>query len=149
MTADCDNPVILFDGVCNLCERSVQFVIRNDRDARFRFAALQSRAAARILEDLGYRHESLSSVLLVENGAIRRKSRAALHIMRRLDGPWPLLFYLLAWVPTVVADPVYDFVGNRRYRWFGQKQSCWLPDPDLRRRFLADGVDAGPSSPPA
>jgi predicted DCC family thiol-disulfide oxidoreductase YuxK len=135
-----ENPIILFDGVCNLCEHSVQFVIRNDRRARYRFAALQSPAAARILATHDYRHDGLSSVLLIADGAVHRKSRAALRILRHLDRPWPLLYYLFFWVPARVADPVYDFVGNRRYRWFGRKQSCWMPDPDLRRRFIDQGT---------
>ena len=137
-----DHPLILFDGVCNLCERSVQFVIRNDRHARFRFASLQSPAARRLLETKRYRYEGLSSVLLVQDGVIYRKSRAALRIARQLDGLWPTLYYLFGWVPAPIADPVYDFIGNRRYRWFGKKPGCWVPHPDLQRRFLEDGIEA-------
>lgn len=147
MAADSEKPTILFDGVCNLCERSVQFVIRNDRRARYRFAALQSPAAARILANHDYRDDSLSSVLLVADGAVHRKSRAALRILRQLDAPWPLLYYLFFWVPAPIADPVYDFIGNRRYRWFGRKQSCWIPNLDLRRRFLDQGIESDDQAP--
>lgn len=141
-----EGPIILFDGVCNLCQRSVQFVIRNDRAARYRFASLQSSAAARVLGERDNRHDSLSSVLLIDEGSVYRKSRAALRILRGLDAPWPLLYYLFFWVPALIADPVYDFIGNRRYRWFGRKRSCWVPDPNIRRRFLDQGVEADHSS---
>lgn len=134
------HPLILFDGVCNLCQRSVQLVIRNDRDSKFRFASLQSEAAAEILQRFDYRHAELSSVLLILDGRLYRKSRAALHIARRMDGLWPLFFYLLFWIPPFVADPIYDFIGNRRYKWFGMKETCWVPDAELSARFLDDGI---------
>lgn len=130
------NPVILFDGVCNLCERFVQFVIRNDRDGLFRFASLQSDYAQILLGQFDYQHDDLSSVLLIADGELHRKSRAALRIARRMDGPWPLVYYLFVLVPPFIADPVYDFIGSRRYRWFGKKETCWVPDDDLRKRFL-------------
>ncbi len=129
-------PLILFDGVCNLCASSVQFVIRRDRDAQFRFASLQSSVAEQILADRDYRGESLGSVLLVDDGVVHAKSRAALRIARRLDGAWPLMYYLFCWVPRFLADAVYDFIGARRYRWFGKKEACWVPDGDIRGRFL-------------
>ena len=134
------DPLILFDGVCNLCERSVQLVIRNDREGVFRFASLQSEAAQQILERFEYEHDGLSSVLLIADGELCRKSRAALRIARRMDGLWPLFYYAFAWVPAMIADPVYDFIGNRRYRWFGKKEACWVPDASLRSRFLDNGI---------
>ena len=136
MAMKSENPVILFDGVCNLCEWSVQLVIRNDRKSLFRFASLQSDYAQRLLGQHDYPHDELSSVLLVAEGVVYRKSRAALQIARRMDGVWPLFYYLFFLVPAALADLVYDFVGNRRYRWFGKKQVCWVPDEDLRSRFL-------------
>ena len=135
-----ENPLILFDGVCNLCERSVQLVIRHDRGGRFRFASLQSRSAQSFLSRFDYRHDELSSVLLIANGVLYRKSRAVLQIARRMDGAWPLFYYLFFWVPPFVADPVYNFIGSRRYQWFGKKESCWVPDEDLRARFLDGDV---------
>ncbi len=139
MNSDASGRLILFDGVCNLCERTVQFVIRNDARARFRFASLQSPAAQRVLADVDRRtDDELSSVLLVDGGRVYRKSEAALRIAKRLDGAWPLFYYLFFWVPRSIADLVYDFVGNRRYRWFGKKDACWMPNEDLRRRFLDD-----------
>lgn len=129
-------PLILFDGVCNLCQRSVQFVIRNDRHAVFRFASLQSAVAASLLEDFDYDDERLESVVLIDGGRLYRKSRAALHIARRLDKGWPLFFYLFFWVPSFVGDPIYSFIGRRRYRWFGKKDECWIPAPDISARFI-------------
>lgn len=131
-------PVVLFDGVCNLCESSVLFIIRRDRDAHFRFAQLQSAAGQEIMARHAYSDKELASVLLVADGKLYRKSRAALRIAKQLDGAWPLFYYLFFWVPPFVADVVYDFIGKRRYKWFGMKAECWLPDDNLRDRFIDD-----------
>ncbi|MEM7501231.1 MAG: DCC1-like thiol-disulfide oxidoreductase family protein [Pseudomonadota bacterium] len=137
--------VVLFDGICNLCERSVQLVIRNDRARLFRFASLQSDAAEALLteRDSGDAAEPLSSVILIENDRVYRRSRAALRIARHMDGAWPLLFYGFYWIPALIADRVYDFIGNRRYRWFGKKEACWVPNEDLAERFI-DTVATSP-----
>jgi len=129
-------PLILFDGVCNLCQRSVQFVIRNDSSEQFRFAALQSDVARSILQERSYLHDELSSMLVIIDGELYRESRAALEIAKRLNWPWPLCYYLAFWVPAPVADSVYRFIGKRRYRWFGKKEECWIPDPRLAARFI-------------
>lgn len=129
-------PLILFDGVCNLCQSSVQFVIRNDSRERFHFAALQSAVAASLLREHSYAHDELSSMLVVIDGVLYRESRAALEIAKRLDWPWPLCYYLAFWVPAFIADSIYRFVGKRRYRWFGKKEACWIPDPGLAARFV-------------
>lgn len=131
-----EQELVLFDGVCNLCERAVLFIVRRDAASRFRFCSLQSDTATEILSEHGYDDDSLASVILLSNGKLYTRSRAALRIARRLDGFWPVLFYLLIWVPAFVTDPVYDFVGRRRYRWFGKKDACWVPDAELRRRFV-------------
>lgn len=130
------HPLILFDGICNLCESSVQFVIRHDKSARYRFASLQSDAAQRVLNEYAYDDEELGSVLLVADGRVYQKSRAALRIAKHLDGGWPIFYYLFFWIPPGLADIVYDFIGNRRYQWFGKKDECWVPDEHLRKRFL-------------
>lgn len=141
--ADTDkHPLLLFDGVCNLCESSVQFVIRHDCRAQFRFAPLQSHFADELLGKFGTPARDLTSMMLVEGGHLYFKSRAALRVARRLDRPWPVVFYLFSWVPRAIADRVYDFIGNRRYRWFGRKSECWVPDPTLRERFV--DADAAP-----
>ena len=105
-----DNDLILFDGVCNLCERSVLFVIKRDRNARFTFASLQSDIARAILEEHRYADDHLASVLLLSDGELYSKSRAALRIARELDGAWPLFYYLLFWVPAFIADTVIRVV---------------------------------------
>lgn len=129
--AEPDRPVILFDGVCNLCTGSVQFVIARDSRQRFRFASLQSPAAERLLG----RRDDLESVVLVQGGRTYRKSGAALRIARRLDGLWPLLSLLLL-VPRPLRDAVYDAIGRRRYRLFGKRAACWAPSAKLAERFL-------------
>lgn len=145
-----DAPVILFDGVCNLCELSVQFVIANDRAGKFRFASLQSEIARRYLQQHDCDEDSLSSVILIEEGRVYRKSRAALRVAKCLDKAWPMLFYLFYWIPPLIADRVYDFIGARRYRWFGKKESCWIPNADLASRFLdSDGGASALPSPAA
>ena len=131
-------PIILFDGVCNLCESTVHFVVRRDSNRQFRFASLQSEAGRELLSSHQYAFDTLSSVLLIVDGTLYRKSRAALQIARRLDGAWPLLYYALSWIPRFIADPVYDFIANRRYQWFGKKSECLIPDDELRQRFIDD-----------
>lgn len=129
---------ILFDGVCNLCERTVRFIIRRDKTAHFQFAVLQSEIAQILTSSFAYEHDELSSLLLIADGKVFRKAQAALQIARRLDGAWPLFYYLFFWVPDFIADPVYDFIAKRRYQWFGRKEACWIPSDELRMRFLDD-----------
>lgn len=125
-------PILLFDGICNLCERSVQFVIRRDKHRRFRFAALQSQFAQDLV---GPEAGKLDSVVLVVNGQVYRKSGAALQTARRLNWPWPLAAVFLT-IPRFLRDAVYDWIGGNRYRWFGKKSECWVPTTELRDRFL-------------
>jgi predicted DCC family thiol-disulfide oxidoreductase YuxK len=133
--ADADGPIVLYDGVCGLCDRSVQLILRNDRRGRFRFAALQSPAGMALLERFGLPPGALDSIVLVEGGRAWRKSAAALRIARRMDAPWPLL-WPLALVPAPVADVVYDLVAKNRYRMFGTLDACMIPPPEVRARFL-------------
>lgn len=124
-------PIILFDGVCNLCTGSVRFVIARDARKQFRFASLQSAVAKRLLGE----RDQLESVVLVDGGEVCRKSTAALRIARRLDGAWPLLAALLV-IPRPLRDAVYDWIGRRRYRWFGKRDACFMPPDSLAERFL-------------
>lgn len=127
-------PLILFDGDCNLCNGAVQFVIRRDPAARFSFASLQSEAGRRALAEAG-EQDLPDSIVLVQGSRVRVKSAAALAIARGLRLPWPLLsvFWL---VPYPLRDLVYDWVARNRYRWFGKRDSCWVPTPELRARFV-------------
>ena len=132
---EAEGPVILFDGVCNLCTASVQFVIARDRRRLFKFASLQSPVAEALLGPELEQGERLGSMLLIAGGKVYRRSSAALRIARRLDGLWPLLAIFLL-VPRPLRDFVYDWIGSRRYRFFGKRETCWIPDPDLKERFL-------------
>ena len=130
---------ILFDGVCNLCNGFVQFVIRHDPSGHFRFAALQSEAAQALLAELGLDPAALprepESVLLVSGGQLYSHSTAVLRIARRLGGIWQLAG--LGWLlPERWRDGLYRFVARNRYRWFGRQESCMLPTPALKARFL-------------
>ncbi len=130
-------PVILFDGVCNLCNGFVQFVIARDPQARFRFASLQSNAAASLLNGRIQNGPIPDSVLLVEDGRIYTQSTAALRVARGLGFPWNLSYGFLI-VPKPLRDAVYDWVASNRYEWFGKRAVCMVPTPDLRARFLDD-----------
>ncbi|MBA2459308.1 MAG: thiol-disulfide oxidoreductase DCC family protein [Gemmatimonadales bacterium] len=127
--------VVLFDGVCNLCNAWVRFVIDRDPRGRFVFAPLQGERAAALLREQGYRGAPLASIVLVENGRVYDRSTAVLRIARRLRGLWPVLGLLLA-IPRPVRDVMYDWIGRRRYRWFGRQDQCAVPTPELRSRFL-------------
>jgi len=134
--AENERPVILFDGVCNLCTGSVQFVIERDARKQFRFASLQSPIAEKLLG----RRDDLESMVLVQDGKTYRKSTAALLIAKRLDGLWPALSVFLV-VPRFLRDAVYDWIGRRRYRMFGKRDVCWTPSPELAERFLNSGTE--------
>ena len=127
--------LILFDGVCNLCHGFVQFVIARDPGGRFQFGALQSAAARRIL-DLHHAPDPLpDTIVVVEEGRIYTRSTAALRVARSLTFPWPLAAVLLA-VPRPLRDAVYEFVARHRYQWFGRRDQCMVPPPEIRSRFL-------------
>ena len=134
-TAEAGRPVILFDGVCNLCTGSVRFVIERDARKQFRFASLQSPVAEKLLGAQGRDGDRLESVVLVVGERTYRKSTAALLIARRLDGLWPVLAVFLL-VPRPLRDAVYGWIGKRRYRLFGKRDACWRPQPELAERFL-------------
>jgi predicted DCC family thiol-disulfide oxidoreductase YuxK len=127
--------IILFDGVCNLCNSVVQFVIRHDKKKRFHFTSLQSPAGQALLAQYQLPLEAFSSFVYIREGKAWLRSNAALFVCRDLGGFWTLL-YALRIVPRVLRDAVYDFVARNRYRWFGKAESCMLPSPDLQQRFL-------------
>jgi predicted DCC family thiol-disulfide oxidoreductase YuxK len=127
--------IVLFDGVCNLCNASVQFLLRRDRERRFRFAALQSAAGRTLLERYGLPTDSLSTIVVLEGGRARVQSAAALLLARRLPWPWPLLAVFTI-LPRPLRDALYAFVARHRYRWFGRTESCMLPTREVADRFL-------------
>lgn len=127
--------VILFDGICHLCNGFVDFVIARDPAAHFRFASLQSAAARRVLSDVNAEHPLPDSFVLVEDGRLFMRSDAALRIARRLGVPWSLAYGLTV-LPRPLRDWAYDIVARNRYHWFGKRETCRVPTPGLRRRFL-------------
>jgi len=130
-----DKPIILFDGVCNFCSSSVQFVIKRDPKGIFSFCQLQSSKGKELLSQHGIIDNNLTSVILIQNSKAYKKSSAALQVARQLNKAWPLLAIFL-FVPPFIRDRVYDFIGNHRYKWFGKKQACWIPDKNISSRFL-------------
>lgn len=128
------HPVILFDGVCNLCNAAVTFIIDRDPEAVFRFAPLQSDIGQRLVQACGLEGED--TLVLVEGGRCTVRSTAALRIARRLRAPWPLFGVFLA-VPAPFRDAVYRFVARHRFDWFGRRDACRMPTPELKGRFLA------------
>ena len=127
--------VILFDGVCNLCNGFVTFVIARDPGGRFKFGPLQSTAAERLLGDIDPRDRWPDSVVLVENGRVWTRSAAALRIARGLTFPWPLAFAFVV-VPRPIRDSIYNLFARRRYQWFGKRDVCMMPTQALAERFL-------------
>jgi predicted DCC family thiol-disulfide oxidoreductase YuxK len=131
-----NNPaIILFDGVCNFCNSSVNFVIRNDKAGYFHFAPLQSARARELSEALGFSLEGMSSFILVENGRAYTKSTAALRVARRLRFPVNLLYAGIV-IPAFLRDGVYNWIAHNRYRWFGRSEACMVPTPEIRSRFI-------------
>lgn len=127
--------IVLFDGVCNLCTGSVLFILQRDKKDYFRFASLQSDEAGKLLEGTTLTHD-LDTFVLVENGIIYNRSTAALRVARKLSGLWPVL-YLFIIVPKFIRDGVYRLISANRYKWFGKKESCMIPTPEVRQKFIA------------
>lgn len=135
---DAPGAILLFDGVCNLCNGAVNVLIDADPDAYFRLATLQSDAARPYLQAFGLDPETATdSVILIENGQLYTRSTAVLRVARRLDVPWSLLWAFIV-VPRPVRDWVYDRIAASRYQWFGQRDTCRTPTPDVRAHFLED-----------
>ena len=127
-------PVVLFDGTCNFCNAAVQFIVDRERDDALQFASLESAVAAELLADAPKARDA-DTIVLVEDGRVYTHSTAALRIARRLRAPWRWLT-AFALVPAFVRDAVYRGFARRRYRWFGKSETCRVPTPELRSRFL-------------
>lgn len=127
--------VILFDGVCNLCNGFVQFLIVRDRKRRFRYASLQSEVGQALMQSVGLPVDEINTVVLLEGGKAYTHSDVALRVARQMGGLWPLavLFYI---VPKFIRDAVYNWIARNRYRWFGKRESCMVPTPELKSLFL-------------
>jgi predicted DCC family thiol-disulfide oxidoreductase YuxK len=130
-----NSSVILFDGVCNLCNSSINFVIDRDKHKKYKFASLQSQFGQQLAATFG-KDIDMQSVLLFENGKVMDKSDAALEIAKNLTGAWPL-FYVFKLIPPFLRNAVYNFISKNRYRWFGKQEFCRMPSPELKSLFLS------------
>lgn len=128
-------PVLLFDGVCNLCNTSVQWVLIHDRKGIFRFAALQSDTGQALLRTWDLPTEDFDSVVLVDGDRLLLHSDVPLEIVRRIGGWWQLL-YVFKVIPRPIRDVIYRWIARNRYRWFGKRESCMLPRPEWKGRFV-------------
>lgn len=130
-----DQPIVLFDGVCNLCNSAVQFIIRHDKKNIFMFTSLQSNAGQKLLAQYNFPLDELNSFIFIENNKAYTRSTGALKVVRKLQGLWPLLYGFMI-VPKFIRDGVYNWVGRNRYKWYGKKDACMIPTPELKARFL-------------
>jgi predicted DCC family thiol-disulfide oxidoreductase YuxK len=128
-------PIILFDGVCNLCNRAVQTVIKHDPKGEFLFASLQSEEGKRLSQQYQLPVNNFNSFVLIQNGNAYTKSTGALKVAKQMSGLWKLLYGFII-LPKFIRNPVYNWVANNRYKWFGKKEECMIPTPALKARFL-------------
>ena len=130
-----DNPVILFDGVCNFCNGAINFVLKQDKKEIFRFAPLQSEAGKKFLQQYNLSTKEFDSFVLIDNGKVYKKSAASLRVMNKL--PWYWKEAQILWiVPGFIRNAIYDFIATNRYKWFGKKEQCMIPTPEMRSRFV-------------
>ncbi len=134
-TDSIEHPILFFDGVCNLCNASVQFVIKRDKRSSLKFASLQSNKAKELLPERLTQEDNLESIVLYQGGQLFEKSTAALMVAKKLTGLWPLLYVFMI-VPKFIRDAVYSFIAKNRYKWFGRKDQCMIPSPEMKLRFI-------------
>jgi len=131
-----EKKIILFDGVCNLCNDVVNFIIKRDRKDVFRYASLQSEIGKQLISERNINTSKIDSILLIDpNTTYYHKSTAALRIAKQLSGIYPLLSVFIIF-PTFLRDWVYDFIAKNRYKWFGKKETCMIPTPELKALFI-------------
>lgn len=127
-------PVLLFDGVCNFCNRMINFAIRNDKKAKLHFAPLQSKAGEALRSSYGV-EPTADTIVFIEKGKAYTYARAAIRVCRYLDWPAKMLYVFII-VPRFICQPVYKWIARNRYKWFGKKETCMIPTPEIRSRFL-------------
>tara|TARA_R110002072_G_scaffold118631_1_gene250829 strand:+ start:254776 stop:255183 length:408 start_codon:yes stop_codon:yes gene_type:complete len=130
-----EHKIILFDGVCNLCNSTVVRVIKNDKSDLFRFTTLQGAVGQVIVTEHGIDTAKTDSIILIDNKKAFTKSTAALRIAKDLSGAYPLLYGFII-IPKPIRDWVYDYIAKNRYKWYGKKDSCMIPTPELKKKFL-------------
>lgn len=128
-------PIILFDGVCNFCNRTINIILKYDKDAYFQFAPSQSNAAMGIMQQFSLEQQAITSVILIDNEKVYTKTDAVIQIANRLSG-WPSLFRLLKFIPKSIRNFGYDLIAKNRYTLFGKRDQCMIPGASARNRFL-------------
>ncbi len=130
-----NHKIVLFDGVCNLCNGAVTYIIKRDKKNVFKFAALQSEVGQQLISKFNIDTSKVDSIILIDGEKHCEKSSAALHIAKQLSGAYPLLFGFMI-VPKFIRNAVYDYIARNRYKWFGKKESCMIPTKELKSKFL-------------
>jgi predicted DCC family thiol-disulfide oxidoreductase YuxK len=129
------NPIVLFDGVCNFCNYWVNFALKHDKKKILKFSPLQGKIAKELLPKFHFNPESINSVIFIDNGKAYTQSSASLRICKYMDGGWKL-FYGFIIIPKFIRDFFYNIIARNRYKWWGKKESCMIPTPELKERFL-------------
>lgn len=129
--------IVIFDGVCNLCEFSVNFIYERDRKGKFTFTPAQSPLGQKLLQKYQINTDKLDTVVLVKHDRVYSRSTAAFKIAEELDPPWNTLQFF-SWLPLAIRDYLYDWIARNRYKWFGKKESCMIPTKELKSRFLEE-----------
>jgi predicted DCC family thiol-disulfide oxidoreductase YuxK len=127
--------IVMFDGVCNLCNDAVDFIIVRDKNDKFKFGALQDDKSKDILKEYKIKEDYLDSIILIRGDQIFYKSRAALEIAKNLSGLWPVTYAFII-IPAFLRDPIYDWIARNRYKWFGKRETCRFPSEEERAKFL-------------
>ena len=131
-----EQPTILFDGVCNFCNSAVNFTIKRNKNANIVFAPMQSAAGEKLLQQYNLPADDMQSFIFIEKGIVNKQSTAALKVCRHLRGLWPLCYGFII-VPKFIRDGIYNWVAKNRYKWFGVRQECMIPTPEVKARFLS------------
>ncbi len=135
MAITTNKKIVLFDGVCNLCSSSVQFILKRDKKDQFLFGSLQGNYGQQVLQQHHLPTDNFNSFMLLEGDKLYTRSSGALRMLKHLGGGWSL-FYSFIIVPKFIRDAVYNFIASNRYKWFGKKNECWLPRPEWKEKFL-------------
>ena len=130
-----EQPIILFDGVCNFCNSAVNFTLKRNKKANIMFAPMQSGAGAKILQQYNLDQNDMKSFIFIDNGVVYKQSTGALRVCKYLSGLWPICYGLII-IPKFIRDGIYNWIAKNRYKWFGQKQACMIPTPEVKARFL-------------
>lgn len=131
--------IILFDGVCNLCNSAVKFVLKRDKNSVFKFASLQSDIAKKLLKDFAVSGIGEGTFVLIDDGEVYTRSNAALKVCKHLSGLWPIMAVFMI-VPRFIRDWVYNLISKNRYRWFGKRDTCMIPSPEMKIKFLNESI---------